>query len=134
MCAEHDVVTEVQPGSFIFMDAAYAAVEGVPYASALKVVATVISQPEDDDRVVLDAGLKALSNDSGDAVVAGGGWTYQNAGDEHGILRPDGGDFLPIGDRVDLIPSHIDTTVNLHQQLYAHRGGTVREVWPVARR
>jgi D-serine deaminase-like pyridoxal phosphate-dependent protein len=129
-CAAHDVVTEVQPGSFIFMDAAYGAIDGVPYASAFKIVATVISRSA-DDRVVVDAGLKSLSEDSGDAVPAGGG-SYSHAGDEHGILSGAAG--LAVGDRVELIPSHIDTTVNLHAQLYAHRGGTVEEVWPVTRR
>jgi D-serine deaminase-like pyridoxal phosphate-dependent protein len=132
-CAEHEIVTEVQPGSFIFMDSSYGAVEGVPYASSLKVVATVISHPA-ADRVVVDAGLKALSQDMGDAVVARDGWSYSHAGDEHGILTPAGGAALTVGDRVALIPSHCDTTVNLHDRLYAHRGETVEEVWPVARR
>jgi D-serine deaminase-like pyridoxal phosphate-dependent protein len=110
------------------MDAAYGAVEGVPYSSALKVVATVISTH--DVRLIVDAGLKALSQDMGDAVVAGGG-DYSHAGDEHGTLH---GVPVEVGDRVELIPSHIDTTVNLHGQIYAHRGGEVEEVWPVARR
>jgi D-serine deaminase-like pyridoxal phosphate-dependent protein len=131
LCAAHDFVTEVQPGSFIFGDASYGAIEGVPYASALKVVATVISSPSDDDRIVVDAGLKAVSEDSGDAVLASATGSYSHAGDEHGIVR---GSSLAIGSRVELIPSHIDTTVNLHGQIYAHRGGEVEEVWPVARR
>jgi D-serine deaminase-like pyridoxal phosphate-dependent protein len=133
-CAEHDIVTEVQPGSFAFMDSSYGAVEGVPYGTSLTVVATVISHPA-ADRVVVDAGLKALSQDMGDAVVADGGWTYSHAGDEHGILHPaDGGSALAVGDRVSLIPSHCDTTVNLHDRLSAHRAGAVEEVWPVTRR
>ena len=66
----------------------------------------------------------------GDALVAGDG-AYSHAGDEHGTLR---GVPVEVGDRVELIPSHIDTTVNLHGQIYAHRGGEVEEVWPVARR
>jgi D-serine deaminase-like pyridoxal phosphate-dependent protein len=136
-CAAHDVVTEVQPGSFVFMDAAYGDVDGVPYGSALKVIATVISRPT-AERAVVDAGLKSLSNDSGDArLVDAAGWVYHHAGDEHGVLTPAGGPKprdLAVGDRVELIPSHIDTTVNLHDTLYAHRGGMVEEVWPVAAR
>jgi len=64
-CAEHDVVTEVQPGSFMFMDVDYQQTGGVPYEPALTALATVISRPN-ADRVVIDAGLKTLSNDSGD--------------------------------------------------------------------
>jgi D-serine deaminase-like pyridoxal phosphate-dependent protein len=136
-CAAHDVVTEVQPGSFIFMDVDYAQTGGVPYAPALTALATVISRPA-DDRAVVDAGLKTLSNDSGAARLAEPlGWSYHHAGDEHGILTPQVGEEawpLGVGDRVALIPSHIDTTVNLHDVLYAHRGGTLEATWPIAAR
>jgi D-serine deaminase-like pyridoxal phosphate-dependent protein len=136
-CAAHDFVTEVQPGSFVFMDADYLDTAGVPYAPALTVLATVISHPT-PDRAVVDAGLKTLSDDSGAArLVDAPGWTYRHAGDEHGVLTPvDGAErrVLAIGDRVSLIPSHIDTTVNLHDVLYAHRGGAIEATWAVAAR
>jgi D-serine deaminase-like pyridoxal phosphate-dependent protein len=135
-CAAHDHVTEVQPGSFAFMDAAYGDTGGVPYRHALTALATVISHAE-ADRAVVDAGLKTLSNDMGPARPADApGWRYHHAGDEHGVLTPDGSDrrTLAVGDRVALVPSHIDTTINLHDVLYAHRGGTIEETWPVAAR
>jgi D-serine deaminase-like pyridoxal phosphate-dependent protein len=136
-CARHEAVTEVQPGSFIFMDADYLATAGVPFEPALNVVATVISRPA-PDRAVIDAGLKTLSNDSGPARLADApGWSYQHAGDEHGTLTPTGGPerrSLGVGDRVTLLPSHIDTTVNLHDILHAHRGGHLEALWPVAAR
>jgi D-serine deaminase-like pyridoxal phosphate-dependent protein len=136
-CAAHEHVTEVQPGSFIFMDADYLDDGGMPYASALTALATVISHPA-PDRAVVDAGLKTLSNDSGPARLADApGWSYHPAGDEHGVLTPSGERErrpLAVGDRVALIPSHIDTTVNLHDVLHAHRGGTIEETWPVAAR
>lgn len=136
-CAAHDVVTEVQPGSFIFMDVDYGQTRGVPYESALTVLATVISRPA-ADRVVIDAGLKTLSNDSGPAWVADpSGWSYEHAGDEHGVLTSDRADStreLRIGDRVGLVPSHIDTTVNLHDVLYAHRKGELEATWAIAAR
>jgi D-serine deaminase-like pyridoxal phosphate-dependent protein len=136
-CAAHEVVTEVQPGSFIFMDTDYLDTAGVPYRPALVALATVISHPV-PDRAVLDAGLKTLSNDSGPArAVDAPGWSYHHAGDEHGLLTPSGdGDRRPlrVGDRVALVPSHIDTTVNLHDTLHAHRDGRVEAVWPVAAR
>lgn len=136
-CAVHEVVTEVQPGSFMFMDVDYQQTRGVPYEPALTALATVISRPR-SDRVVVDAGLKTLSNDSGPALVADPpGWTYDHAGDEHGILtsdRSDGARELRVGDRVALLPSHIDTTVNLHDVLYAHRRGELAASWTIAAR
>ena len=136
-CAAHDLVTEVQPGSFIFMDVDYEQTVGVPYEPALTALATVISRPA-ADRVVIDAGLKTLSNDSGPARLAGrSAWSYQHAGDEHGILTIDraaGAYELRVGDRVALVPSHIDTTVNLHDVIYPHRNGDLEAAWVVAAR
>jgi D-serine deaminase-like pyridoxal phosphate-dependent protein len=136
-CARHEFVTEVQPGSFIFMDADYLDTAGVPYRPALTAIATVISRPA-ADRAVVDAGLKTLSNDSGPARLTDTpGWSYHHAGDEHGTLTPTGGPQrreLVVGDRVALMPSHIDTTVNLHDVLHAHRAGQLEAVWPVAAR
>jgi D-serine deaminase-like pyridoxal phosphate-dependent protein len=96
----------------------------------------VISRPA-PDRAVVDAGLKTLSDDSGPARPADApGWSYHHAGDEHGLLTPTGDDPRPlaVGDRVALLPSHIDTTINLHDVLHAQRGGVIEETWPVAAR
>jgi D-serine deaminase-like pyridoxal phosphate-dependent protein len=136
-CAAHAFVTEVQPGSFAFMDTDYLDTGGLPYESSLQVIATVVSRPA-PDRAVIDAGLKTLSDDSGPArLVDAPGWTYHHAGDEHGKLTA-GGEAgrrdLRVGDRVRLIPSHIDPTINLHDVMYAHRGGTVEATWAVAAR
>jgi D-serine deaminase-like pyridoxal phosphate-dependent protein len=136
-CAAHDVVTEVQPGSFIFMDIDYEQTRGVPYEQALTALATVISRST-ADRVVIDAGLKTLSNDSGPARVSDPpGWNYHHAGDEHGILtcdRPGSARELGVGDTVTLVPSHIDTTVNLHDVFYTHRNGELEATWTIAAR
>ena len=136
-CAAHQVVTEVQPGSFAFMDVDYLDTGGIPYASSLSVISTVISRPA-PGRAVIDAGLKTLSNDSGPARLSDvPGWIYEPAGDEHGRLNATGEPRrreLAVGDRVTLIPSHIDTTINLHDVLYAHRGGQIEAVCPVAAR
>lgn len=136
-CAAHEVVTEVQPGSFVFMDADYSDTGGVPYRSSLTAIATVISRPA-RDRAVIDAGLKTLSDDSGPArLLDAPGWSYLHAGDEHGVLTPTDAPErrdLRVGDRVTLQPSHIDTTVNLHDALYAHRAGRIEAAWLVAAR
>jgi D-serine deaminase-like pyridoxal phosphate-dependent protein len=137
LCAQHDVVTEVQPGSFVLMDTDYLATEGVPYRSALTVVSTVISCPS-TGRAVVDAGLKTLSDDSGPGrVIDAPGWTYAHAGDEHGVLTPAGvcaRRDLRVGDRVTLVPSHIDTTVNLHDALCTHRMGKIEGTWEIMAR
>jgi D-serine deaminase-like pyridoxal phosphate-dependent protein len=67
------------------------------------------------------------------------GVTYRPGGDEHGILTWQDGalpamHMLNVGDRLELIPSHIDTTVNLHDVYYAHRQGKLEAIWPVEAR
>ncbi len=109
LAARNPVVTEVQPGSYALMDAAYARVEGVDFAQAVWVEASVLAVLGPDEAIV-DAGTKALSVDAGPAAFAGG--TYAPAGDEHGRLT---GAALRVGERVRLAPSHADTTVLLHR-------------------
>ncbi len=141
ICAAYAGVTEVQPGSFIFMDTDYRnALSANPtYANALTILSTVISRPT-ASRAVVDAGLKSLSTDSGMPEVQGvSGIQYRPGGDEHGILTPAQESSLTqvpfaIGDRVALIPSHIDTTINLHDSYYGYREGIIEDIWAVATR
>lgn len=137
-CAQHAGVTEVQPGSFIFLDRAYRDALGTrnPYRNALTVVATVISRPA-PQRAVIDAGLKALSTDMGNAEPLDlPGVRYRPGGDEHGILEWDA-DVAPnlaLGDMVRLIPGHIDTTVNLYDAYQVVRDGAISATWPILAR
>jgi D-serine deaminase-like pyridoxal phosphate-dependent protein len=134
-CSEFAAVTEVQPGSFAFMDVDYRNAIGTSYANALTIVSTVISKPA-PNRVVIDAGLKSLSTDSGNAEVQGmKGIAYTPGGDEHGILQIDSASIpLKIGDRVHMIPSHIDTTINLHDFYICHRKGILERIWNISAR
>lgn len=133
-CASFAGVTEVQPGSFIFMDTDYRNAIGPRYANALTVLTTVISRST-PTRAVVDAGLKSLSIDSGMPEPRGlAGITYQPGGDEHGILTWEKREGLPpleVGDRIEMIPSHIDTTVNLHDYYYAYRNGRLEAIWTI---
>ena len=141
------VYNELQCGSYIFMDADYARNrqgDGSPFAAyehALFVYATVMSVPV-PERAVVDAGHKALSNDSGMAVPWRlPGAVYHRPSDEHGVLDLAGCTAArPVrGDKVLLVPGHCDPTVNLHDWYVGVRGlGTdgarVESVWPVAAR
>jgi len=126
ICRSCPGITEVQPGSFVFMDTSYS--RSVDLEHALTLLSTVISRPRPNEAVV-DAGLKTLSTDSGFAEPkARRGLSYRPAGDEHGILSWGDGFAGPeprVGERIELLPSHIDTTVNLHDEYWLVRGGVV---------
>jgi 3-hydroxy-D-aspartate aldolase len=132
------VYTELQPGSYVFMDADYGrnSWEGLPrFEQSLFIWTTVMSAPA-ASRVVVDAGLKAHSFDSGPPLVVG--WPdveYARASDEHGTLRVAPGARAPgLGDKLRLIPGHCDPTVNLYDWLVCVRGEQVEAVWPVSGR
>ncbi len=137
---ELGVLTELQAGSYIFLDADYArneAAEGRPGADfehSLFVLATVMSQPS-PARVVTDAGLKAIAFDSGPPEAwRRPGVRYVGASDEHGTLAVGEGAALGYGEKLLLVPGHCDPTVNLYDWYVGVRGGRVERVWPVAAR
>jgi D-serine deaminase-like pyridoxal phosphate-dependent protein len=132
------VYTELQPGSYVFMDADYGrnSWEGFPrFEQSLYVWTTVMSTPA-PGRAVVDAGLKAHSVDSGMPLVVGRpGVEYVKASDEHGVLKVAAGARAPaLGAKLRLIPGHCDPTVNLYDWLVAVRGERVEALWPVAAR
>jgi D-serine deaminase-like pyridoxal phosphate-dependent protein len=133
--------TELQVGSYIFMDADYARIvdetgAGPPFEPSLFVMATIVSVNRANE-VTVDAGTKSLATNGpvpckflGVAERA----VYRFAGDEHGILTfPDGAKRPTLGDRVLLGASHCDPTVNLHA-FYHVVEGTETQIWPVAAR
>lgn len=125
------VLTELQAGSYIFHDLAYARI-GVPFEPALRVLATVISANH-EDRVTVDAGFKAFSTDRPFPPEPYGcpGVQFQFAGDEFGYLLAGGGSLPRLGGKIELLPPHIDPTVNLHTRIYVCRGDIVEEIWPL---
>ncbi|MGQ9683899.1 MAG: DSD1 family PLP-dependent enzyme [Anaerolineae bacterium] len=128
-------VTEVQAGSYVFMDRTYAAVRP-EFRRALSILSTVISRPS-ADRLVLDAGLKAVSGEFGPPEAPGLAANDDiRLSEEHArlTLEAPARVHLRPGDRVALIPSHCCTTVNLHDRLVAVRSGVIEAVWPVAAR
>ena len=134
---ELGVLTELQTGSYLFLDREYGdcelAVGDAPlFEPALFVDATVISANA-AGMVTVDAGLKALSTDAGPPVVIGGG-RYVFMGDEHGAVVSEGGPLPGLGGRVTLQPGHCDPTVNLHDVYHVVEGEMVVAVWPVTAR
>jgi D-serine deaminase-like pyridoxal phosphate-dependent protein len=137
--AASGVYGELQCGSYLFMDADYAANEpsaGAPrFEHALFVKSQVISRGT--SHAVVDAGHKSHAVDSGLPLVWGRELVFTNGGDEHGILTPraHGGALPELGETVWLVPGHCDPTVNLHDRYVVVRGGlehgVVEAVWPV---
>jgi len=132
------VYNELQPGSYIFMDADYGrnSWDGFPrFGQSLFIWTTVMSTPA-AGRVVVDAGLKAHSVDSGMPLVVGfPGVEYVRASDEHGVLKVASGARAPaLGDKLRLVPGHCDPTVNLYDWLVGVRGERVEALWPIAAR
>jgi D-serine deaminase-like pyridoxal phosphate-dependent protein len=129
--AASGVYGELQAGSFLFMDADYAANERDPAQPQFEHALFVKSQVMSSGllHAVCDAGHKSHAIDSGLPRVLDmeptGALQYANGGDEHGILRPAGGNQrVPrLDETVWLIPGHCDPTVNLHNVLVGVTGG-----------
>ena len=126
-------VTEIQAGSYALMDTDYGTV-GVPFEQAFFVLGTIVSRPV-PERCVADCGHKSMTKDHGHPSVKGvAGATVTALNDEHAVIAVPGSSTLAVGDRVQLIPSHTDPTVNLHDVFYAIDGDRVVDVWPIAAR
>jgi D-serine deaminase-like pyridoxal phosphate-dependent protein len=116
--------TEIQAGSYALMDTAYSRL-GLPFLPALSVLATVISVSP--DWAVADCGLKALGMDHGDPSIDGARVLF--CSDEHVTFVPD--DSVRVGDRIRVLPAHIDPTVAYHEQMHLAEDDEVLESWPV---
>jgi len=138
--AASGVYNEIQPGSYIFMDADYGrnlGEDGKPthaFDQSLFILATVMSHSV-RTRAVVDAGLKAHSVDSGMPLVMDvPGASYTKASDEHGVIELAGPGTLKLGEKVRLVPGHCDPTVNLYDWLVCYRGQSVEAIWPISAR
>jgi D-serine deaminase-like pyridoxal phosphate-dependent protein len=133
-------LTELQPGSYVFMDCNYSRIQWepggalVPFGAAITILTSVVSCAE-PDRIIVDAGWKSASCDSGAPTLKTiDGATFTFAGDEHGKVSVPQGTRISVGDKLELVPSHCDTTVNLYDRYVCVRNGKVDALWPVAAR
>jgi D-serine deaminase-like pyridoxal phosphate-dependent protein len=141
--AELGVLTELQVGSYVFMDRQYADCdlagegEAAPFETALFIDARVISANHASHATV-DAGFKAFATEAGAPPILAGapaGSTYGFMGDEHGAVRPPAGASPPaLGSVVTFAAPHCDPTVNLYDAYHATRDGTLVDIWPIEAR
>ncbi len=132
--------TEIQPGSYLFMDSCYGAISisenDNPFAPSLFVAATVVSANK-PGRVVVNAGWKAFAADSGKPMALRGGppgANFRFMGDEHGALDFEGGSGPALGSTIEFLTSHCDPTVNLYGAFHVARGDEVIDIWPIRAR
>ncbi|GIL39907.1 DSD1 family PLP-dependent enzyme [Roseiterribacter gracilis] len=126
--------TELQAGSYVFMDADYGRNNAPPQFENVLFVLATCSSVARAGHAVIDAGLKAIAFDSGmPVIVTPKGAVYAGPSDEHGTLDLNGA-LLTIGARVRMIPGHCDPTVSLHDWLVAVRGDRVEALWQVRAR
>jgi len=143
MDSEIDGVTELQPGSFMFMDLDYNRIGGQDgpvyqdFRNALTVVTTVVSKRP--GVAIVDGGYKAFSTDrpfrpqAKEAALANVPFSW--AGDEHGRLDLTGSQRdVTLGDRIEFIIPHCDPSVNLYDSIHCLRGDRVEAMWRVAAR
>ena len=135
-------LTDVQVGSYVFMDAQYLAIGGAQDAErysdfqpALTILTTVLNA-QYAGRATTDAGAKACTINRPWAIVKGeSGMSYTSGSDEFGSIRYDNPSrTYAVGDKLELIVSHCDPVVNLYDQMYAVRNGQVEAVWAIAAR
>ena len=141
--SEIEGVTELQPGSFMFMDLDYNRIGGQDgevyqdFRNALTVVTTVVSRRP--DVAIVDGGYKAFSTDrpfrpqAKDPALAEVPFAW--GGDEHGRLDLTKAQRdVKLGDRLEFIVPHCDPSVNLYDSIYGLRGDRVESVWRIAAR
>ena len=134
--------TDVQVGSYLFMDMQYLAIgseDGDPvykdFRPSLTVVATVLNN-RFAGRLTTDAGAKALTLNTPRAGVVGEpGMDYNAGSDEFGVITyTSAAKSYRIGDRLEMIVPHCDPVVNLYDQMYGIRNDRVEVVWPITAR
>ena len=142
--AEIGAATDLQVGSYVFMDAQYRVIENPSspqqaapfdyFEPSLYVIAAAISQSV-PELITVDAGFKTLACDHLPEVAQFSDMRFHFAGDEHGMIElgsPPG--RISLGDRVALLVSHCDPTVNLHDHYVVLRDGVPAERWKIRAR
>ena len=140
--AKLGVFTELQVGSYVFMDHDYnvcdlRGADRPTFEQALQIDARVVSA-NTPGMVTCDAGLKAMATEKGPPMILKGaapGSTTRFMGDEHlAVIAPEGQAAPALAEQVILTPPHCDPTVNLYESFHVVKGDTLVEIWPVTAR
>jgi D-serine deaminase-like pyridoxal phosphate-dependent protein len=118
----NSVATEIQAGSYALMDTAYAKL-GLPFEQALFGLASVVSVAEGEAFAVADCGLKSLGMDHGNPSIEDASVWF--CSDEHTTFKPVSS--VSPGDRMRVVPAHVDPTVAYHEALWLVEGDEVIE-------
>jgi D-serine deaminase-like pyridoxal phosphate-dependent protein len=121
-------LTELQAGSFVFMDAMHGNL--VPgFEVSLTVLSTVMARH--GDTVILDAGRKSVGIDFVSPPIVNETWVARYFAEEHALFDTSSAYRADLGDHVQLIAGYAPTTINLHDVMFVHRSGVVSDIWPV---
>ena len=140
--AKLGVFTELQVGSYVFMDHDYAVcdlrgLDQPTFDQALQIDARVVSA-NTPGMVTVDAGLKAMATEKGPPMILKGaveGATTRFMGDEHlAVIAPEGQAAPALAEQVVLVPPHCDPTVNMYESYHVVKGDTLVDIWPVTAR
>ena len=130
-------ITEIQAGSYVLMDSTYRSVQGVgeKFDCALSVLSTVVSRPA-QDRIIVDTGMKVLTKEFGiPQPIDYPELEMVGLSEEHGKMQVSNGDIsLKPGDKLEILPTHCCTTVNLYDKYYGIRDDIVESVWYITAR
>ena len=134
-CARQPGVTEIQAGGAILSANYYRTQQHLDFPVALTILAAVTSRPT-PTRIIIDAGFKAMSIHAGLPIPMGiPEIRSMRVSAEHSTIELQQPSELPqIGDRLELIAGHSDSTINLHEEIAAVRRGKVEAIWRVAAR
>lgn len=125
---KHSSVTELQAGSFVFMDAFHGNL--VPdFEISLTVLATVTARHQ--NKIILDAGRKAIGIDFAPPRIKNFDLAASFCAEEHAIFDIKGDEGFQSGDRLELISGYAPTSVNLHDVIFVVEDKKVVELWPV---
>ena len=127
-------VTEVEAGSYVFMDTRYNQL-GLPFKQSLTLLSMVTSCNH-PGRFIIDAGMKSLTTDNGMPEIRTPlGAKLLKLNEEHGIVEADSRETeLEVGSYLEIIPSHVCTTVNLHDRFYVTQDEILVDIWAIAGR
>jgi D-serine deaminase-like pyridoxal phosphate-dependent protein len=133
VAAPYPGVTEIQAGSYLLMDTWHAP-SAPEFEITLTVLATVISKTP-TQRIVVDAGIKALSGERGlPSIKDYQLLRFKAMHAEHGVIEMEDGDVhIDVGDVIEIFVHYQDGTMNLYDRMFGVRNGIVEEVFPIER-